>query len=195
MKYNKPLRDSMECWCQPADNTALYRKVATGDEKARKRMIVDNMPMVVSIVDKYLSVNEDCDYLRDDLMSEGFLALTGVVDALRTTHLTHERAVTSYLFTAIRNAARKAACHSAHQPAGKDCSKRTMSCCSSNEEVDAADLIKACCRTPLERELVRLRQKGYSLRVIANKLRTNYSAVQTGYTAIQDRYNEKALSA
>jgi RNA polymerase sigma factor (sigma-70 family) len=195
MKYNKPLKDSMKDWCQPADNAALYPKVAAGDEEARQQMIASNMPMVVSIVDGYLKSNKDFDYLRDDLTSEGFLSLTRVVDALSTKPLTSERAVSSYLFTSIRRVVQEAARHSPYESTDKDWSERTMARFKSVEDVDASDVIDACCKTPSEHKLVRLRQRGYSLREIAKRLRTNYSAVQTGYTAIEGRYTERTLSA
>ena len=173
MKYNTELVTNMKANCEEPDNAGLYPRVVAGDKEAREGMIVSNMPMVVSIVDDYLKSSKDFDYLRDDLTSEGFLSLTRVIDVLRTRPLMCERAVSSYIYKSIRHAVGKAARRSPYESANKDWSKRTMSRFKSVEDVDAGDVIDACCKAPLEHRLVQLRQKGYSLREIAKRLRTN----------------------
>jgi hypothetical protein len=66
----------------PAENLALYPLVARGDAAAREKMILGNMALVASKVRSYLNQFSGCNYLKDDLLSQGFVGLVKGVNAM-----------------------------------------------------------------------------------------------------------------
>lgn len=62
------------------ENEALYHRIRTGDTAAISEMIERNMPGVISRVGEFLRLYPRFSYLRDDLVSEGFMALTKTVN-------------------------------------------------------------------------------------------------------------------
>lgn len=64
------------------ENDLLYPLVAAGDQDAAKRMIEGNMRLVYYRVQRYLSGKPSFAYLRDDLVSAGFVGLTIAVQKL-----------------------------------------------------------------------------------------------------------------
>jgi RNA polymerase sigma factor (sigma-70 family) len=188
VKYNTELVSNMKAVCETPDNDALYALLP--DEEAHQRMITGNMLMVVSIVDDYLKSNTDFEYLRDDLTSEAFLALTRAVNTLPATTLTRE-GPTAYMSKSIRNAIHKAARHAPYQSSETDLSKRTMGTrFDTVAVVDEADQIKSACETPLDRELVRLRKDGYTFPEIAQLVGIPRRTVIDNFHAIRARYEE-----
>lgn len=63
------------------ENDALYRRIRLGDQSAVAEMIECNVPLVRSRVGAFLKDYRRFKYLFDDLVSEGNLALTRVVNS------------------------------------------------------------------------------------------------------------------
>jgi hypothetical protein len=61
-------------------NDALYPRVVAGDLAACRQMIQSNMSLVIHKVDTYIHIYPDLAYLRDDLISEGFVGLVYAVN-------------------------------------------------------------------------------------------------------------------
>lgn len=60
-------------------NDALYTQVVAGDEAAIEEMVLANMAMVTKKVTAYLESFPQCNHLREDLLSQGYVGLvTGV---------------------------------------------------------------------------------------------------------------------
>ena len=85
-------KKATECGITPsskAENENLFRKITTcrkvvqEGKQAAERLIEGNMAYVVSKVESFLDEYTDYEYLRDDLISEGFLTLARVADNLR----------------------------------------------------------------------------------------------------------------
>ncbi len=62
-----------------AENTAMYQRIKSGDASAIPEMIERNMPGVMSRVGTFLQAFPRFSHLQEDLVSEGFLALTKTV--------------------------------------------------------------------------------------------------------------------
>lgn len=60
-------------------NEQLYPLVVAGDEDARREMIEGNMALVTLRVNTFIRFFPQAEYLRDDLMAEGMLALVKAV--------------------------------------------------------------------------------------------------------------------
>jgi len=70
------------------ENDTLYQRIRSGDQNAVAEMIERNTPLVKSRVGKFVKDYERFRYLFDDLVSEGFLALTRVVNSFSESEVT-----------------------------------------------------------------------------------------------------------
>ena len=167
MKYNHELVNDMRQCCQKhtdkQENDRLYLRVLEGDAKAKEQLVVNNMPLVVAIVDCFIEKHPMYDYLRDDLTSEGFVALAAAAQSPN-----RKRDTTSYLSKSIRSSLRKFVGRSGvvsnrssrlrakpGQPkvvTNKDVSKFTLgSTVEPTSIVDLRDLIASCCLSEFRR--------------------------------------------
>src|SRR5689334_13872772 len=87
-------------------NDELYPLVAAGDKAAHERMILNNVDLVEWRVDEFVRRVPSAETLRDDLISEGYLALTQAVDDLCNGESQCSNP-TGYLSTAIQFAIEK----------------------------------------------------------------------------------------
>ena len=70
--------ENTDCWpvAKPfttEQNDEVYKRLVSGDEKARDEMIEGNMALVVYRVDAYLRSAPQMAYYRDDMISAGWL--------------------------------------------------------------------------------------------------------------------------
>jgi len=205
MKYNHELNANLREACKTSasadDNDRLYQLVASGDADARQQMITNNMPLVISLVESYLSSRPDYAYLQDDLVAEGFLRIVEVVE-----HFASGRKVsnpTSYLSRSIRRHIHKNAKQSQliHTPpninsprilTNLDASKMKMGDRSrSTDSVDLRDILTACCESDDERAILNMREQGFTFREIARSIRVSLNTAHTMYVAIRDRFDSK----
>ena len=191
MKYNHELVNDMKRVCKKhakEDNDALYPLVAAGDEDARAAMITNNMPLVIKIVDDYLGLHPDFEYLRDDLTSAGFFGLSeGVEDTLNPRFQSLD--VTSYLSKAIRHKMFRSAKHSPYESSDVDLSKRTLSTrCDSIERIEAQEVIESICESTLDKQLLALRREGYTFKEMSIITGIARRTLIDAFHAIRDRY-------
>jgi hypothetical protein len=168
------------------ENAALYPKVASGDATARDEMIVNNMPLVLTIVDGFIARNPTYSYLRDDLYGDGFLGLT---EAVRDMARFPVKTPTAYLMQAIKHRIYPAAKHSPYRLSKKDLSMRTAQH-DSVERVDVQDQLDSCCESDYDKNLLRLRVEGRTFAEIASEVKVARRTVIDNYHAILAKYRD-----
>jgi hypothetical protein len=158
-------------------NQELLPLVRGGDKDAHRRMIEGNLSLVISIVDSFIGIAPQLEYLRDDMTSAGY---TGLVKAVnKIVRVTSDEKVTSYLSVAIRRDTRRfisdettiyvpqrsqqavrAQGGNIEQPVVVNTlpeMRRVASC--GTEEVDVRDVMASCCICKEERILLRMREE------------------------------------
>ena len=168
-------------------NDELYGRITQGDSLAISEMIEANIPLVKSKVEGFLTAFPHLEYLRDEMIGEGNLALCEAVNLMRTAkpiarpsgYLTAAilkgigNFIDSELYTSDRTARRR-------RSNGDD---QEQLCKVSNSdsvlgsldydprpEAELLDLIQGCCESDEERAIVDLRIKGYVDDEIARQL-------------------------
>jgi RNA polymerase sigma factor (sigma-70 family) len=194
VSYNHELIDSMRHACKPStkqDNERLYGSLLAGNTVAGEELIVNNMPLVVSIIDGYLKKFPELETERDDLTAEGFLALTRAVKALNLSN-TAACNVTGYLGRSVENhlvdLARKRARQVVTQSSDVDYSKRSLAGIDSIERVEVEDLLRHACKTAFDWSLVRLRLEGHTTREIAAQYGISNSTIKRALKLVRDRF-------
>ena len=195
MKYNHELIGNLRTMCDAPlctdDNDRLYPAVAAGDAEAREKMIVNNMPLVIALVESHLSAFPAFEHLRDDLTAAGFLGLTAAANNLASA----KRRVsnpTSYLSRSVRYHIYRTAKPPRHQTCGKDMSRRMFGARSENpSSIDARDFIESCCASELDRLLVSHREAGRTFAEIANIENISQTTVRRMFRAIGNRVYAK----
>jgi DNA-directed RNA polymerase specialized sigma24 family protein len=152
-------------------NNELQELVAAGDEAARTRMIEDNMRLVAYKVEQFLVTRPQFEYLKDDLISEGFVGLTEGVNWIRDrgagknpTGLLSE-CIHKQLLSAVEGAdvirppRRGKGGESRHLTRSKNVGSVAYN---PVPQQDAYDTILECCENDVERAVVKLRAEGYS---------------------------------
>jgi DNA-directed RNA polymerase specialized sigma subunit len=66
------------------DNYKLYERVRAGDDDAKREMIEGNMSLVMVRVNWYLRKCPQMNFIRDDLISAGFIGLCTAVNQMET---------------------------------------------------------------------------------------------------------------
>lgn len=177
-------------------NAELLPFVAAGDQSARDEMVVLNMPLVSFKVDAYLSCFPHLEYLRDDLVSEGNVALIEAVDRCRSCNGGSINPI-GYLSVAIHKQighfvdseifANPDRTTRFRRQQGKD-PERSHKVPNSDfvlselfqdtrKEAELLELILDCCESEEERAIVDLRIKGYKDDEIASQLEMSKTAV------------------
>ena len=166
------------------DNERLYRALPD----SREQLIVGNMPLVVAVVDAYLKRFPSLENERDDLMSEGFLALIESVDALQGKGITN---VSGYLGQSIGHHLTDLGRHHKlpTQQLDVDYSKRTLANVDSLERVDVEDLLRHSCRTAFESSIVELRRQRFTLREIGAEYGINPGVVSRALKGVKARFD------
>ncbi len=216
MTHKFPLSDDLarlEVSGSRETNDWLYRLIDS-DPAARARMIESNMPLVLHLVQEFLRECPAFAYLQDDLISEGFLTLTVEVNRLAESKSRCISDPTSYLSVAIRHAIRDAcdaaplihprkdkryrllqADESVEVPSVEsmsDSSRLTLTrTVESPNMVDLRDELAACCETDLDRQLIRMREEGFSTRKIALELGMSRSVVSKLLGRIRERFDRR----
>lgn len=198
MTYNHELVANMRHACRPrlqdTQNNDLYQRMRAGDWEAGERLIVDNMPLVIVIVDSYVNRSPERECLRDDLTSEGFLGLAAAVERMRAAETPIKR-VNAYLTHAIRHEVLKAALRGKLKPSQAkssthDLSRRSLTFRVTDvKTVDTLDLIRGCCRSRQEWRVILLRRRGYTQSQIATRLGCTRKVVFDTLRLVKQRYS------
>ena len=172
-------------------NDGLCRLIAQGSKAARDELVELNMPLVVLKVDGYLACFAHLEYLRDDLIAEGNLALVQAVTRMQEGEV---KDATSYMSTSIQKAIGHFIDGELYTPSGSRGARtarrrhgdgddaQTFHKVPNSEfvldklyydpsqEAELLDLIRAQCESDEERAIVDLRIKGYVDSEIAKAL-------------------------
>lgn len=214
MSYNTPLVEQMVANGAVASresNDALYPQVAAGNQEAIKKMIESNMSLVIDKVDSYIRCWSEIAYLRDDMISEGFLGLTVAVQRMATKGEASNPNPTGYMSYWINyhigstvdkeravgvgdRTVRRRQQDGDELPTSvplpdtfnKDEGVDPMS------QVDLQDLIESCCETEFDRVIVEMKAKRYSDKEIAATLDIPHTTTYMMRRAIYARFLEKS---
>lgn len=85
-------------------NEQLYPLVIAGNEEARREMIEGNMALVTLRVNTFIRFFPQAEFLRDDLISEGLLALVSAVNGMKNRIGQADCNPQGYLLKSISNA-------------------------------------------------------------------------------------------
>lgn len=169
-------------------NSNLFDAVAAGDPAAREQLILQNMPLVQYKVDNFLRAFPKYNYLRDDLVSEGYVGLVEVVNKIARGELENTNP-TGYLGLAIQESIsiaieddalirvpRRTQNYKKRTGEPLELPRKTntlaeVSWCSDGFDFTAdmvlRDELLACCEIEEEREILRLREMGHPDETIA----------------------------
>jgi DNA-directed RNA polymerase specialized sigma24 family protein len=205
MKYNHELINNLRSVCdKPSnaqDNEQLYPLVAAGDADARQQMIVNNLPLVITLVDLFLSSKPDHAHLRDDLMAEGFLSVVEVINIFVSGRKVSNP--TSYLSRSIRRRIQNTAKQSQlictprdivspQIVTSVDTSKMMLGARGDTiSSINLRDMIHSCCISPLEKTLVTLREANCMFAEMAKATNTPQTTVRRMFKAIHERFDAK----
>jgi RNA polymerase sigma factor (sigma-70 family) len=183
-QYNNILISQM---CEPLTeelNLELLPQVVAGNVAAREQMITGNMALVLRKVEAFIHCFPTIVYLRDDLISAGFMGLTKAVNAVAARVKIEN--VFNYILTAIDHELGKLIDveHTIRIPgksrrAAKASDKPLIPPTCVNilperfvhgkyeTELEFRDLLDSCCCNEDERTFLRMREEGYTPAEIA----------------------------
>jgi RNA polymerase sigma factor (sigma-70 family) len=187
------------------DNKRLYPLVVAGDAEAREQMIVNNMPLVVALAESYLKTWPQYSHIQDDLVANGFLGLVKAVNELGIRKCKTTINPTSYISRSIRrcfqdtteydpliHVSRKSKKRPPQTSTKHDMSKVMLSVRGeTRDSIDLRDAIDSCCESPLDRELIALREIGYTSQDVAKIKGIPDRTVRYRLQAIRNRFDAK----
>ena len=198
-------------------NNELFPAVVAGDLLARQTLIEENMALVVVKADSLIKRLPLLHYLRDDLISAGYVGLVSGVNEIAQGRLKDGRTVTKYLGESALHAMLLLLPHEktiyvswyssyvARNPASVPWDPRpidppavaniipeSIEAPQSYAVVELRDTLAACCKSDLDRDLLRLREEGYTLIEIAAQLHVPKTTLQEALAHLRARVN-KAL--
>lgn len=184
MAYNNQLVNDHRKLCTKDTNEQLYELLITGDVVAQETMIINNMPLVMSIVEGYLGIYPNFVYLRDDLVAEGFLGLTKSINVMAENKRKPDKLnPTSFMSVTIRNCIRDYFKNEIHD---ESIEPDLLSDRPNNKTDELIDNIHSCC-TEIEHEIIDLWIGGNTVRDIASELNTTRMGVQRTINAVKTR--------
>lgn len=175
------------------NNDRLYLLVVAGDSAAKEEMIISNLSLVPVKVQSYLLHFPQCEHLRDDLISQGFVAVVEAVNNMIGNEI-DEPNPTGYISQCIQYALgdlmdqeatvrvpkrtyleHKAAGHEIHRPereatVGFEDVLEREARTDPRSMVDLRDELAGCCECRWDKSILRLREQGYSDADIAQQL-------------------------
>ena len=215
-QYNSDLTADMARLGEPScaeENNRLHALVAAGDADARRRMIEGNMPLVVAKVDSFLAEFPNLTYLRDDLTSAGFVALVQAVKKIakgmvRTNasgyigvsvnaaigHLLEDESPIQVCHGT--RAAKKAEGEELEVPAVVNTlpDHCRLPIAPQAQKVEARELLRSCCKDNVERQILRLRERGCTYEQIVGQVPYQRSQIGNILNRIEaDYYLKRGL--
>ena len=174
-------------------NKTLQPLVAAGDDSARQRMIEANMRLVAYKVEQFLATRPQFEYMKDDLLSEGFVGLTKGVNWIRDQAVADP---TAYLAQCIRKHLLSAVevADIVRAPRNK---KRLVrqpiagaAAYAPDTQHEVLESIVDVCDDETERTIVSLRAEGYSDAEIAGRVGLSRSRVSTLRKEIAEKFRQ-----
>jgi hypothetical protein len=193
-------------------NDELYILLVVGDQTARRRMIEGNLALVVTKVNQYIVSFPFIEFLREDMIGEGLLALTNAVDDLQARGLVENPNPTGYICKAVQNEIGHLVDEELHlqapsrtlrhrrkkgkpvvtppqvaiEPMHVDQIQDPMGM------TDLRDMISAACEDELDRMIVELRERSYTYQEIATRLDIPLTTAFVQLREIYGRFLEKS---
>ena len=187
-------------------NNELYPAVVAGDPAAREALIVGNMPLIVVKVDAFIRYIPSVAYLRDDLVSAGYIALVKAVNNIAKGKV-EMKAVNAYIGRVVRLSLGHLIDdeHSVRVPRETDRRRRnngrqirlpaivniipeTVETPSPFAALEMRDLLDACCDCDEERACLRLREEGHTFQEMARSLEMPLSSAYVMFREVQARF-------
>ena len=175
------------------DDMAVIRELEPGPERdaAINAMIEANIPLVFAKVNVYISLHPSVEFLQDDLVSEGLVALTLSVRTLadaptpadggNCTGFIGNRIV--WRMCRLVENFENQQIPEGYVPPGPDVVDPM-------DEVDARDLLFGACQTPEEVVILEMRERGNTDQEIAERLDISRRAVNMMRHELLERYDE-----
>jgi len=189
--------DIIRLWTEPAtvkSNNLLYPRVALGCGRSREQMILSNIGLIVSEVNRFLAFVPGFSHLRDDLISDAFVGLVRAVNKMASDGIVNDANPTSFMAMSIRGCfgktvegeqtiripsetrRQKKSKGIELEPPAREFSHYT------EEEMEEAftydprkmrdlrETLDACCESDVERKIIELRERKFVDREIAERL-------------------------
>ena len=191
-----------------ATNEELLEQLKNGVD-VKKELVEKNLGLVYTIVGSFIRSMPRLAYLHDDMLSQGFLILTTVIDAIHTRDI--RTTVGRYVADSINNKLRtwireetslvppqtQIDYDNDDAELGAPTVKTAgliIQLKETPEPTELLDAIYAACETDEDRVIVDLRRKGYKDRYIAKVLNISKTQVNDRRAAIEERYDSANLS-
>lgn len=173
-----------------------------------KTLAENNIELVNTVVRSYLRRNPNLGYLKDDLISAGYVGLVQASNELETFEPDN---VAAYLTSSIKREVEEAAAANVNpvvipnrtrqrcRADGKSVVERTINRVPLEaltvtdpgmEMVDVMDAIEAACESDFEKQIIQMRVEGYTLIEIGAKLGCHEGTVCKTLKKIYVRYKE-----
>lgn len=191
-------------------NDALYPLVVSGDESARTEMIESNMALVKFQVERFIFIYPQAKHLKDELISEGYLALCTAVNKLFNSVPVENPKPSWYLTRAIQRAFSEVLESETHMQAS---AKTVRVYTDRSEEIprqipmsdmmpdmpcddtslrDLRELIESCAESEDERQMLTMKENGYSIREIARHLNIPRSTINRSIGEMYKRFLDES---
>jgi DNA-directed RNA polymerase specialized sigma24 family protein len=184
--FNHPFDPNCPALDYGDEAIALADQVRMGNAEAREHMILGYTKLVMHKVESWLSVFPTLEYLSDDMVSEGLLAVTKAVNKIAEGDLPETNNPTGYVSVAIHNGISNFAMDEAtiRVPRSVAPDQRAsvsarvfegletdMAATMDHEElVDTKDILDSLCQTEYDRAIMDLRARGYTDAEVASQL-------------------------
>ncbi len=187
------------------NNNELFPAVLAGDAAAREAMIVNNVGLVIVKAGSLIRQMPSVAYLRDDLVSAGYIGLVRAVNKVPTGRVRMKalnawigRCVTKEMRDLLprersihipRESSRLARNHNRpiEVPTVFNVIPETLETHSELAVVELRDIFDACCKSETERKCLRLREAGYTFQEIGTRLNISKSLAQKMFRNLQER--------
>lgn len=170
----------------------IIRQLEDGDERdiAINAMITANIPLVVLKVETYMGLHPSVDFLVNDLVSEGVLALTLAVKDLAELETPDDlgnpsgyigQRIIWAIARLVDNDEKQQLPHDYQPPYPLEVDPMSI--------VDTRDLLRAACQTPEDVTIMEMRERGCTDQEIADRLDIVRRAVCTQRHELMQRYD------
>jgi len=188
MRYNRELNANLRAVItQRPDNNELQKRVASGDKEARDKMVEQNTPLALKLVEQFISNHPDFDYMQDDLTSAAMLGLVEAVDDCSRPGFVSS-GMSAYLGRALFHAIKREAKHT-------DLTVPTEFldelCFADEPTTDLEETILSCCETETDRQIVVLRAQKHTQTAISQLLGIPQTTISNRLKRIYKNFEEK----
>lgn len=158
------------------------------------------MPLVHSKVNKWLSIYPGLKHVKDDMTSEGYVAIVKAVDTIGQGETPDNSNVTAYVSVAIVNTIsdyldgndliRIPHGSSDASPSIEQLFETSLIHSNLSSTLETEDMLEAVCQTDQDRSVVNLLSRGYTEREVARQLDISQTAIHFLRTEIYERYTQ-----